>query len=86
MKHCRTQPPSPFELQAIEASARRLEQADIEPAKAYAFAVVVRRIRERRFNQAVARDELRRAGWPSTDADAMLFEVSEWRRSVRLSI
>jgi hypothetical protein len=84
MKHHRNHTPASSELPTIEASAARLELAGLDPAQAYAFAVIVRRMQERDFDDASARDQLRRAGFPARASDAMMSEIEAWRRSVRL--
>lgn len=86
MKTHRNHAPTPLELTAIDASAARLERGGLEPAQAYAFAVVVCRMQERIFDNTSARDQLHRAGFPARAADAMMAEVEAWRRSADLPV
>lgn len=71
--------PGPHDLADVEASATRLEASGLSTSEAYAFAVIVKRSREEDFDVSRARDELRRAGYPASQADAMVHEVCLWR-------
>lgn len=62
-------------------SADGSRSAGYPPWEAYAFAVIVKRSREEEFDGIRARDELRRVGYPASQADAMVHEVCLWRLS-----
>jgi hypothetical protein len=80
----RTPYPDPNDLADVEASANRLAASGLSPSEAYAFAVIVKRSREEDFDGVRARDELRRAGYPAPQADAMVHEVCLWRTAAGL--
>lgn len=80
----RTSYPGPNDLADVEASATRLAASGLSTSEAYAFAVIVKRSREEEFNGIRARDELRRAGYPASQADAMVHEVCLWRTAAGL--
>lgn len=80
----RTLYPGLNDLADVEASANRLAASGLSTSEAYAFAVIVKRSREEAFDGIRARDELRRAGYPASQADAMVHEVCLWRTSVGL--
>lgn len=80
----RTPYPGPNDLADVEASASRLAESGLSPSEAYAFAVIVKRSREEAFDGIRARDELRRAGYPASQADAMVHEVCLWRTAAGL--
>ena len=80
----RTPYPRPNDLADVEASANRLAASGLPPSEAYALAVIVKRSREEEFDGIRARDELRRAGYPAHQADAMVHEVCLWRTAAGL--
>ncbi len=84
MMNSRAQYPGPNDLADVEASANRLAARGLSPVEAYAFAVIVKRSREEDFDVSRARDELRRAGYPAPQADAMVHEVCLWRTAAGL--
>jgi len=84
MMNSKTPYPGPNDLADIEASANRLAARGLSPVETYAFAVIVKRSREEEFDAVRARDELRRAGYPASQADAMVHEVCLWRISAGL--
>ena len=84
MMNSRAPFPGPNDLADVEASANRLAASGLSTSEAYAFAVIVKRSREEDFDVSRARDELRRAGYPASQADAIVHEVRLWRISAGL--
>ncbi|MDP3300191.1 MAG: hypothetical protein Q8M38_08850 [Phenylobacterium sp.] len=76
--------PGPNDFADIEASANRLAAKGLSTPAAYAFAVIVKRSRDEDFDAHLARDELRRVGYPASQADAIVHEVCLWRTAAGL--